>query len=54
MDITFETELESDSRWIADVPEIPGVMAYGQTEREAIGFAEALALRALAERLNDE
>ncbi len=55
MDITFETELEIDGRWIAEVPELPGVMAYGQTELQAIGFAEALALRALAERIeNDE
>ena len=55
MNITFETEREIDGRWIAEVPELPGVMAYGQTERQAIGFAEALALRALAERIeNDE
>ena len=55
MDITFETELEIGGRWIAEVPELPGVMAYGQTELQAIGFAEALALRALAERIeNDE
>ena len=55
MNITFETEREIDGRWIAEVPELLGVMAYGQTERQAIGNAEALALRALAERIeNDE
>jgi predicted RNase H-like HicB family nuclease len=53
MNITFETERETDGRWIAEVPELPGVMAYGLTEREAIGHAEALALRALAEQIEN-
>jgi predicted RNase H-like HicB family nuclease len=51
MNITFETELEADGRWIAEVPELPGVMAYGVSESEALAKAEALALRVLAERL---
>lgn len=51
MNLTFETEQEDDGRWIAEVPELPGVMAYGATEREATAKAEALALRVLAERL---
>ena len=51
MNLTFETELETDGRWIAEVPELPGVMAYGKSEREAVGKAEALALRVLAERI---
>ena len=51
MNITFETELETDGRWIAEVPELAGVMAYGATEMEAVGKAEALALRVLAERV---
>lgn len=51
MNITFETEMENDGRWLAEVPELPGVMAYGATESKAIAKAEALALRALAERL---
>lgn len=50
MNLTFETELEIDGRWIAEVPELPGVMAYGVTEVEAIANAEAVALRVLAER----
>lgn len=50
MRLTFETEQEEDGRWIAESPEIPGVMAYGATKAEAIAKAEALALRALAER----
>ena len=51
MNITFETEQEEDGRWLAEVPELAGVMAYGATEREAIAKAEVLALRVLAERL---
>jgi predicted RNase H-like HicB family nuclease len=51
MNLTFETELETDGRWIAEIPEIPGAMAYGTTEQEAMANAEALALRALAERI---
>ena len=50
MNLTFETELETDGRWIAEVPELPGVKTYGVTEAEAIANAEALALRVLAER----
>ncbi len=46
-----ETEREADGRWIAEVPALPGVMAYGQTREQAIAKAEALALRVLAERL---
>jgi predicted RNase H-like HicB family nuclease len=51
MTLTFETELEDDGRWLAEVPEIPGAMAYGGTKVEAIARAEALALRVIAERI---
>lgn len=51
MTLTFETELETDGRWIAEVPELAGVLAYGATEMEAVGKAEALALRVLVERI---
>ena len=54
MNITFETELETDGRWIAEVPELAGVMAYGATEMEAVGKAEALALHVLAERIEHD
>ena len=54
MHLTFETEREEDGRWIAEVPELPGVMAYGATESAAIANAEALALRALAERIEHQ
>ena len=47
-----EIELEEDGRWIADVPELPGVMTYGQSREEAIAKVEALALRVLADRLD--
>ena len=50
MNLAVETEQESDGRWLAEIPQIPGVMAYGVTRQEAIARAEALALRVLAER----
>jgi predicted RNase H-like HicB family nuclease len=46
-----ETEREDDGRWIAEVLDLPGVMAYGTTENEAIASAQALALRVLADRI---
>ena len=46
-----EIEKENDGRWIAEVPDLPGVMAYGHTRGEAISKVEALALRVLADRL---
>jgi len=48
---TIQREQEEDGRWIAEVPELPGVLAYGATADEAMAKAEALALRVLAERL---
>ncbi len=47
----IEIEKEDDGRWIAEIPELPGSMAYGQTRQEAICRVEALALRVLADRL---
>jgi predicted RNase H-like HicB family nuclease len=51
MNFTVESELETDGRWIAEVPELPGVLAYGATREEALAKAQALALRVLADRL---
>ena len=51
MHLIVETELEEDGRWIAEVTELDGVLAYGRTRDEAIARAEALALRVLADRL---
>ncbi len=48
---TVEIEREEDGRWIAEVPALPGVLAYGATEAEALASAQALALRVLADRL---
>jgi predicted RNase H-like HicB family nuclease len=49
--IKVEIEREDDGRWLAEVPALPGALAYGATAEEAIAKAEALALRVLAERL---
>ena len=53
MNFTIEHEREEDGRWIAEVPELPGVLAYGATREEAMVKAETLALRVLAERLEN-
>ncbi len=53
MRLTLEVEQEEDGRWIADVPELPGVLVYGNSREQAIASAEALALRVLAERLEN-
>jgi len=51
MNFVIELEQETDGRWIAEVMELPGVLAYGQTPVEAKAKAQALALRVVAERL---
>ena len=51
MDFSIECEREEDGRWLAEVPQLPGVLAYGGTADEAMAKAEVLALRVLAERL---
>jgi len=47
----IEIERETDGRWIAEVPELAGVLAYGTSRTEAIAKVEALALRVMADRL---
>jgi predicted RNase H-like HicB family nuclease len=47
-----EVEVESDGRFIAEVPSIPGAMVYGSTANEAVAKVEALVLRILADRLD--
>jgi len=49
--LRIEIEQEADGRWIAEVLDLPGVLAYGTSREDAIQRAEALALRALADRL---
>jgi predicted RNase H-like HicB family nuclease len=51
MNYSLEIEQEPDGRWLAEVPELPGVLAYGATSEEAMAKAEVLALRVLAEQL---
>ena len=51
MNFIIETEQEDDGRWIAEVLELNGVLAYGQTAAEAMARVQALALRVVAERL---
>lgn len=46
-----ESEQEEDGRWLAEVVELPGVLAYGDTQEAALSKVQALALRVIAERL---
>ena len=54
MRLTVETEIEEDGRWMAEVIQRPGGMAYGPSRDAAIANAKALALRVLAERLEHD
>jgi predicted RNase H-like HicB family nuclease len=49
----LECEQEVDGRWIAEVPELPGVLSYGDSAADAMSKAEILALRVIAERLEN-
>ena len=51
MPFSIETDIEEDGRWMAEVIEIPGAMAYGPSRKLAITKAEALALCSLADRI---
>ena len=53
MFLTLEIEQEADGRFIAEVPDLPGVLAYGLTQEQAVARAQALALRVLADRLEN-
>jgi len=48
----IELEREDDGRWIAEVPDLPGVMAYGKNRKEALAKVQSLALRVIADRLD--
>ena len=50
-DFTVEIERETDGRWIGEVTDLPGVLAYGASREEAVAKAKALAFRVLADRL---
>lgn len=51
MAISIEVEREDDGRWLAEVPDLPGVLAYGSTPETATAAARALALRVFADRV---
>jgi predicted RNase H-like HicB family nuclease len=53
MNFTLECEQEEDGRWIGAVPELPGVLAYGSSSADAMAKAEVLALRVIADRLEN-
>ena len=50
--MNIEIEREDDGRWIAEVPDLPGVMVYGGTREKALAKVEALALRVIADRID--
>lgn len=52
--LMIEFEQETDGRWIAEIPALPGVMAYGSTRSEAAQAVKALALRVLADQLEEK
>jgi predicted RNase H-like HicB family nuclease len=54
MTFGVETEREDDGRWLAEITEIPGAMAYGDSEAEALSRAYAIALRAIADDLEEK
>ena len=51
MKFRVEIERDDDGRWVAEVPELPGVLAYGISASEAQAKVQALALRVVADRL---
>ena len=53
MNFTLECEQEVDGRWIAEVPELHGVLSYGNSAADAMSRAEILALRVIADRLEN-
>ena len=50
---TLECTREADGRWLAQVPQIDGVLTHGDSELRAMAKAQTLALRVLAERIED-
>jgi predicted RNase H-like HicB family nuclease len=51
--LRIDTEVEDDGRWIAEVVDLPGVIAYGATEKEAVDAVRALASRVMTEKNHD-
>ena len=53
MTLSVELDREVDGRWIADAPELPGILVYGATREEAIAKVKSLALRVVAEEIEN-
>jgi predicted RNase H-like HicB family nuclease len=53
MNFTVEYEEEEDGRWLAEVKELPGVLTYGEDPDDAVAHVQALALRVIADRLEN-
>ncbi|HMS11121.1 MAG TPA: type II toxin-antitoxin system HicB family antitoxin [Pyrinomonadaceae bacterium] len=53
MNLPIELEQEEDGRWIAEIDELDGVLVYGDTKEEAIRNVKTLALRVIADRLEN-
>jgi predicted RNase H-like HicB family nuclease len=53
MQLKVEFDIEEDGRWIAEVPELPGVLVYGESKDDALARVEALALRVIADRIEN-
>ncbi|MDQ6695337.1 MAG: type II toxin-antitoxin system HicB family antitoxin [Chloroflexota bacterium] len=53
MKLTIECEQEADGRWLAEILELPGVLVYGQRREEATARVQALALRVLADQIEN-
>ena len=51
MHLSVETEQEEDGRWLSEVPDLPGVLAYGATQAKAVATVQALAARVIADRI---
>ena len=51
---TVEFDREEDGRWIADIPDLPGVMVYGESKEDALVKVQALAYRVLADKVEQE
>ncbi len=53
MNLAIETEQETDGRWIAEIDDLNGVLVYGETREDAIKKVKTLALRVIADRLEN-
>jgi predicted RNase H-like HicB family nuclease len=54
MNYRIEFDREDDGRWIAEITDLPGVMAYGASKEEAESKVQAIALRRIADTLERE